>query len=164
MMNSTITFISSRRTSRDVPYLDFSDTATDAVQLRSQLRNTPRPVEGSFLVSTTSLAANSGSPVSAIANQYNSSSVCISLCNATSIVEIWHLSVGFGCRGFITAFLLEVGRELAPCSVRILGHACQFCDVRVENLPTGRYPSAVADIRRHGGSKQTRRQTSPRFP
>src|SRR5271166_4700173 len=35
MMNSTIAFIISRRTSRDVPYLDFRDTATDsAVQLR----------------------------------------------------------------------------------------------------------------------------------
>src|SRR5271165_3786354 len=135
--------------------------------VRSQLRNTPRPVEGSFLVSTTRLAANSGSPVSATANQYNSSisvSVGISLCNVTSIVEIWHLSVGFGCKGFITAFLLEVGRELAPCSVRILGHACEFCEVRVESLPTGRYPSAVADTRRHGGRKQTRRQTSLRFP
>ena len=54
--------------------VNFGDTASDsAVQLRSQLWNTPRPVEGSFLVSTTRLAANSGLPVSAIANQYNSS-------------------------------------------------------------------------------------------
>ena len=43
------------------------------VQLRSQSRNIPRPVAVTFPALATSLAAKSGSPVSAIANQYNSS-------------------------------------------------------------------------------------------
>jgi len=46
-----------------------------AIKLRSQSRKIPRPVAVAFPPSTTSLAATSGSPVNAIANQYNSSTL-----------------------------------------------------------------------------------------
>src|SRR5271165_5342611 len=127
--------------------------------VRSQLRNTPRPVEVSFPVSTTSLAANSGSPVSAIANQYNSSisvSVRVSLCDAASRSEIWRLFVRLRCRGVISTFLLEVELGFARCSVCILGHACEFRYVDVEDLAV-RSRSAVAGVHKHRGSRLSQR-------
>ena len=129
------------------------------VQLRSQSPNTPRPVEGSCPVSTTSLAANSGSPVSAMANQYNSSisvRVCVSLCDAASRFEIRRLFVWLRCRGVISGFLLEVQRGFARYSVRILGHSCHFRCLDGEDLAVSSR-SAGAGVRKHRWSRLIQR-------
>src|SRR5271157_3844177 len=108
---------------------------------------------------TPSCAARSGSPVSAIANQYNSSIPVrfrFSLCGVTSLVGMWRLLVKAERTDFIAAFLLEMECDSAVCSVRILRHACECRYVGVED-PAVRPRSAVAGGRRHRESMLNQR-------